>query len=480
MRWPIRHQILLPFAVMTLFVVMAAGLCSAYLAARRVERRIELQVRNLGRTLLESSFPLTDAVLEQMNGLSGAHFVFVDDAGGIVATSRPTAPLWQSRTPPVNDWRMLRLGPLVKFNSEGYFASALRIEGQRPGRQAGVLHMLYPESQWSSDRREAAMPPLAGGFATLCICVLLSAIIARRISRPIARLQHQVLRLANGDFTSLPLPARNDELRDLAGSVNVLAEQLSQMRRAIRRTERLTLLGRLSGALAHHLRNDITGTRMAVQLHQRHCTGNDVESLAVALRQLEITEQHLQRLLAAGQPREPSRSDCDLEEIAEHIVRLVEPACMHRRLAISLLRIGASEGQHGGFGMAADAEQLRHLLMNLVVNAMEAVEAGGSVRIEIERTNVALVLRVLDSGPGPPAWVADQLFEEFITSKPEGVGLGLAVARRIAESHGGTLTYTRRDGCTCFELCLPLPCETPSPGARGGIMNREEVAWLSC
>jgi signal transduction histidine kinase len=284
--------------------------------------------------------------------------------------------------------------------------------------------------------------------------------------------------LANGDFATVPLPARNDELRDLAGSVNVLAGQLSQMRRAIRRAERLALLGRLSGALAHHLRNDITGTRMAVQLHQRRCHRDD-ESLAVALRQLELTEQHLQQLLVAGQPRALSPVDCDLTDIARHVVRLVEPACRHRRLAISLAPMEPVEGGPGRFRLRADAEQLRHLLMNLVVNAMEAAEPGGWVRIEIERASGALALRVLDSGEGPPAKIADQLFEEFVTSKPEGVGLGLAAARRIAESHAGTLTYSRRGGLTCFELCLPVRSDAPMPDA-GSIEKREEAAWLSC
>lgn len=479
MRWPIRHQILLPFAAISLFVVLLVSLSSAYLATRRAEQRVDVQVRDLGRTLLGSTFPLTDAVLGQMHGLSGAHFVFVDDTGRIVATSRPAMRGWRSKTPPVNDWRLLRLGPLVQVDADDYFASALRVEGRGPDRQTGTLHILYPESQWSNDRRQAALPPLLGGVATLLLCVLLSAVIAGRISRPISRLRRQVLRLANGDFATLPLPARNDELRDLAGSVNVLAEQLSQMRRAIRRAERLALLGRLSGALAHHLRNDITGTRMAVQLHQRHCTDGDGESLAVALRQLELTEQHLQRLLAAGQPRAPRRTCCDLEEIVEHVVQLVEPSCRHRNLTITAAPAKSGDGGAGAFQLMADADQLRHLLVNLVVNAIEAADAGGWVRVELERADAAIVVRVLDSGAGPPPELAGQLFEEFVTTKSEGVGLGLAVARRTAESHGGSLNFARRGEATCFELVLP-GADAPPAGDRCGPSNQEETVWLTC
>lgn len=484
MRWPIRHQILVPFAAISLSIVMAVSLFSAYLATRRAERRVEVEVRRLGRTLQTSSFPLTDAVLEQLRGLSGAHFVVGDAEERIVASSGPPQrgpdlKTLNRTTAPVNDWRRLGLGPLVRVGNEDYFVSALTVDRRGRDGQSAVLHILYPESHWADSRREAALPPLLGGLATLTLSVLLSAVIAGRISRPIARLRLQVTRLANGDFATLALPARDDELQDLARSVNVLADQLVQMRHAIRRSERLTLLGQLSGALAHHLRNDITGTRMAVELHQRSCQEGDRESLAVALRQLELTEQHLQRLLAAGQPQEPRRCLCDVEEVVRHVVRLVEPSCLHRGIALSLALV-ANEGPPRPFPSEADAHQLRHLLMNLVVNAMEAAGAGGWVRVELENTATAVVVRLLDSGPGLPGEVAEQLFEAFVTTKAEGVGLGLAVARQIAESHGGRLSHTRRGGHTCFELLLPRAAGAALPDVGSGASTPAENAWLTC
>jgi signal transduction histidine kinase len=479
MRWPIRHQILLPFAIVTFLVVLAVSVLSAYLAAQRAEQRVERQVRRLGQTLLASSFPLTDAVLEQMHGLSGAHFALVDADGQVIATSRPDVQSLQLATPPVDDWRRLRLGSLVRMGDDNYFASALTMARRGSQRRPAVLHLLYPEAHWSSSRREAALPPLIGGFATLCLSVLLSALIAGRISRRIGRLRGQVMRLAAGDFSTLRLPARDDELRDLAGSVNLLAEQLIDMRRAIRRAERLALLGQLSGGLAHHLRNDITGTRMAVQLHQRRCA-DDGESLAVALRQLELTEQHLQRLLSAGQPETPCRARCNVREIVEHVVELVEPSCRHRELTLSFVPIVTTDRGPNTFQLEADADQLWQLLMNLMTNAIEAAEGGGWVRVELENGDAALALRVLDSGIGPSAEMAGQLFELFVTTKSEGVGLGLAVARRIAESHGGTLNYARRNGHTCFELLLPHVGQTARPELGRTVSSQKENAWLTC
>jgi len=146
------------------------------------------------------------------------------------------------------------------------------------------------------------------------------------------------------------------------------------------------------------------------------------------------------------------------------LLPLVEPAGRHRRVAIDVCRRPAPEDLVDAQDSAnpraprapllADPEQLRQLFLNLTLNGVEAAGPGGSVRIEWFGTATDWHVCVFDSGPGPPQQLVERLFEAFVTSKPEGVGLGLAVARQIAEAHGGTLVY-RREEHTCFELILP-------------------------
>ena len=130
-------------------------------------------------------------------------------------------------------------------------------------------------------------------------------------------------------------------------------------------------------------------------------------------------------------------------------MQLVGPACRHRRVE---LRVDAADT---AVNLPADEEQLRHLLLNLVLNAVEAVPPGGQVRIVSRLSAGEVVIAIHDTGPGPPAAVADRLFEPFSTGKPEGIGLGLTVARQIAEAHGGSLRFSH-DGDTCFTVTLPL------------------------
>ena len=111
--------------------------------------------------------------------------------------------------------------------------------------------------------------------------------------------------------------------------------------------------------------------------------------------------------------------------------------------------------------MNQDDESLRQLLVNLVLNAAEAVARqvgnGARVVVELERSdNDLAVLRVKDSGPGPAGALGDDLFEPFVTEKPDGTGLGLYVARQIVEAHHGSIRWERLESMTCFTVEIPL------------------------
>ncbi len=447
MRWPLRYQILVPFAAMMVVLLVAVSVLNAYLAARQSFRQTVGQLPEVAHTLADPRFPLTDAILKQIHGLSGTEFVLCNDRGEVLAASlllaKPLPAVAAAR-----EWQKLELDETTQVGDERYFHAALALspQGLEPGGR--VLHLLYPERSWRDARWQAAYPPLVVGLLALGPVALLALAIAGRLSRPMTQLRWQVGRIASGDFEPLPLPPHDDELRDLTRSVNTLASQLDEMKRVVKRSERLTLLGQLSGGLAHHLRNHVTGARIAVELHQRHCRQVDGESLAVALRQLTLIEQHLRRFLAAGRPQPPCRTDCDLPALVDELVQLVGPGCRHRKVELLL---DASTPVR----LQADEEQLRHLLLNLVLNAMEAVPPGGQVRIVSRVDDGAVTIAIQDSGPGPPAEVAERLFEPFSTGKPEGIGLGLAVARQIAEAHGGSLEFSAAGG-TCFTVRLPL------------------------
>jgi signal transduction histidine kinase len=479
MRWPLRYQILLPFALVMLVALAGVTAFSAVLAARRTEAQLASQLDGIASTLRDASFPLSENVLLQMRGLSGAEFVVTSAGGTLMARTVEVEPdmLAEFRrdagaaatTNPFDFDRML------KMHGETYFhlwtPTRPMSDGSRP-----ILHILYSEARWREARSEAILPPLIVGSAALGLVGVVSVVLSRRLSGPIGQLRAQVSRMAQGDYQPIPQPRRNDELRDLAESVNSLASQLDELHRVIQRTERLAVLGQLAGGLAHELRNSVAGARLAVQLHERACDANDPESLTVALRQLELTETQLRRFLAVGKPSTPTRTWFDLRDIVEDVLALVAPACQHRKISVE------STSPEQPIRVLADRDQLRQLLLNLVLNAIDAESSGGRDRIEADITSdESARLRVFDTGAGPPPELAERMFEPFVTTKPEGVGLGLAVARQIAEAHGGSLRLCRGEE-TCFELLLPREAENAEPRdalPQDNLANREATVPIT-
>ena len=175
------------------------------------------------------------------------------------------------------------------------------------------------------------------------------------------------------------------------------------------------------------------------------------------MRQLTLLESQTRRFLDMGRDGSESREPCDLRELVGEAVELLRPQCRHA--GIELLWTAPERP----CVLVGDAGQLGQVVVNLLGNAIEAAGPGGSVRVGLQMEKAAEVsngaplirLEVCDSGPGPPAELAGRLFEPFVTGKPEGVGLGLAVAKRVAEGHGGRIGWRRDEGRTCFWVELP-------------------------
>jgi len=457
MRWPIRIQLLLPMVSIVVLAIVLATAASTYLSVAGARRRQAEQLRRVVATLTEASFPLSETVLKQMSGLSGGQFVLLDDRQAVVHSTIPLGRPDLEVLRQIRGERSLDLFSrnVVELTGRAYFADLVPVAARRRASHPRSLIVLYPQDRWWAVARQAAYPILSGGAVAVLVGMLVSMPLAGRFVRPIKALGDQAMAIADGSFQPLDVPRRNDEIADLTLLINRMTDRLSRYETEVRRNEQLRILGQLGAGMAHQMRNAATGARMAIELHQRRAAeASEVETLGTALRQLRLMESHLQRFITLARAEPVPHEPVALERVLDEVLELVRPACDHAKI-----RLGARYPDRP-VRVEGDAHALGQLLTNLVFNAIHAVgsevESAGEIRLELERSDAArAILCVKDSGPGPGADVAGNLFEPFVTDKPDGTGLGLYLARQVAEAHGGTIRWERRESMTCFVVELP-------------------------
>ena len=489
MRWPLRNQILLPMLAVVFVVLAASTTLNVYLSVARTRSRIENQIRTVAATLSAASFPPSPTVLVQMRALSGAEFVVTDRSGTMLAASDPKG-LPATPPPELSNEQSFQLVQPVEIGAHRYFHSVVGLPNASGPYRNARLHIYYPESSYEDAWRQAAYPPLAVGAAGGALVFLLAALIAARVGGPLARLRGQVDGIADGDFRPLPLPARDDEIRDLAKAVNRMAEMLTLYEDKVRAAEQLRTLGQLGGGIAHQLRNSVTGCRMALDLHRRECSAGDCESLEVARRQLTLMEKYIQRFLARARGEPIVASRVELQALLERTLPLLIPSARHVGVDVQLTTPDEPVIVEG------DDEDLEQLVVNLVLNAIDAAaqrEASGeltsasqasggrkppvdseadaaqrltavkpsharraSVHVNLSVTDdQRAMLEVADTGRGPEPRVQASMFDPLVTAKPDGAGLGLFIARDVVERHGGTIAWRRHNNMTLFVVELP-------------------------
>ena len=248
----------------------------------------------------------------------------------------------------------------------------------------------------------------------------------------------------------------------------ILANALGQDVSKLAAQEKRQLLSRLLARFAHEIRNPLSSLDIHVQLLEE-----DFQELPPPLREksisrFEIIHGELHRLenivkhfLSLSGPSSLELQIVHLGKVVGHVCDLLRPEAAARGIEIRV-QVPADLPS-----LLADASQLTQALVNLVINAIQAVERNGrvDVRAEHDMRSACVRLRIKDSGPGIPAGRESTLFEPFYTTKPEGSGLGLWIVQQVVTAHGGEVeAATAPEGGALFTLQLPLP---PEGGPRG-------------
>jgi signal transduction histidine kinase len=232
---------------------------------------------------------------------------------------------------------------------------------------------------------------------------------------------------------------------------------LERERQAHGRAERLAAIGQMSAMVAHEVRNPLGILRGQVELARERLAADaparERERFVEMLAEIERLNRLTDEFLALARDAPVERAPLDLRALVTEVMGAARDSTSAAGAALD------TQLPEGVLAIEGDAQKLRQLLLNLVLNAVQVGGAGVRVRVAAARVGDEAVITVADDGPGVPAELAASLFEPFVGTRPGGSGLGLAVARRVAERHGGRLVLDPAPAGTrgaSFSLHLPL------------------------
>jgi signal transduction histidine kinase len=279
-------------------------------------------------------------------------------------------------------------------------------------------------------------------------------------------LQEKIALVSEGNLNvSVSFAGRNDEIGDLGRNFNHMMQQLRESREEIEllhrtqmsRAEHMATLGELAAGLAHEIRNPLAGIAGVIEI-----VGRDLPSTSPARLVVKDVRQEIARinrtltdLLETARPHPPQIRQSDLNTTAEHAVMLARQQVFSKPIKIELQKaLNLPEVEH-------DSDQIHQVLLNLLLNAVQALDGAGTVCVEIGAQDNYASLLVSDTGRGIAPQHISNIFRPFYTTKGNGTGLGLSLARRIVEEHHGRIEVSSVVG-KGSEFTVLLPFHMPA------------------
>jgi signal transduction histidine kinase len=322
-----------------------------------------------------------------------------------------------------------------------------------------VLFVLATVSLEKTERHALLLVASSGAVA---ICAVMIVVLAFLIERPMRELQEKIARVGGGELDAeVKFANRNDEIGDLGRKFNHMVRQLRESRDEIQRlhqtqmsrAEHLATLGELAAGLAHEIRNPLAGIAGVIEI-----IGRDLPATSPARAVVKEVRQEVMQinrivsdLLECARPKPPETRLADINATVEHAVLFARQQALSKSIDIEF-RAGPLplEVEH-------DSNQVNQVLLNLLLNSIQSMERSGRITVAVERHNGVAAIAVTDNGRGITPEHLPHIFRPFYTTKGNGTGLGLSLARRIVEEHGGRIevSSTLGHGST-FTVFLPL------------------------
>ncbi|HUT88056.1 MAG TPA: cache domain-containing protein [Thermoguttaceae bacterium] len=369
---------------------------------------------------------------------------------------------WADRALVVDDW---------------YFTAYEPIRDPE-GQIVGVLGIGLLEAPFVHKRNVLMAFLLAMVIVATLASLVLVFFATNQVLRPVGRITAMSRKVIAGDLTARVGLRPSGEMgvlcRAIDSMADAIAEREEQLRTATRQqigqSEKLASIGRLAAGVAHEINNPLTGVlTFAHLLKEDETIGEEGKrDLDLIIQETTRVAEIVRGLLDFARERPTAKEQLDVNEIIRRTLRLLGNQGAFRRIVI------VEDLDEGLPPVDGDVNQLQQILLNLSLNACEAMRNGGTLLVGSSAENGCVLVKVTDTGCGIKREHLDQIFEPFFSTKPvgKGTGLGLSVSYGIVQQHGGALEVETEEGKgTTFTVVLPSAKDRQS-GSRDGKVNR--------
>jgi signal transduction histidine kinase len=303
----------------------------------------------------------------------------------------------------------------------------------------------------STTTLEEFAPPFRGARkGDLLIVLLLAAVVGgaflvtiRRTTASLEALTEASERVGKGDLNPPLPPPGPDEVGRLSAAFGLMVGQVRHMLKRIEETRDMAVMGELASSVSHQIRNPLTSIKLNLQGLEEEAEAEGMSetstrSLGICLREVAHLEAAVRKILDLARTHPPERIETSLHEVIRDAVELLETQLAARDVVVGL-RLDAPMDR-----VLADPEELKGVFINLLVNGEEAMPEGGMIHVTTENpwgaeSEGIIRIRVRDEGAGVPDTLGEQIFRPFVTTKRDGTGFGLAVARLAVQEHQGRI-----------------------------------------
>ena len=462
--------------VFVLFFIIGVGLMLFFTirSERRIIGQVETDLRNIVHTVHVSNQKLSaqkgpdreelEKFIQELKGNKAVSEVsIVSSSHEIVASSNPKK---------VGQHRELDGKEVIVQEQFGIEDSAgrhnrydVRIPIKRDNKIIGLVQTSVVVNDYRFLLQQLQVKNIFIATAAVLFAFCASFIALWRINKPLHLLSVAAERVASGDLT-VQLKDGNsnqaDEVARLTKSFNTMTQKLSvqkELEDKLRVFERRAILSEMASNLAHEIRNPLNLINLTADHLGHEYKPEDNEKLKTyneLIASLKAEVQHLNKMvaefLAIGRPSKLKKTKFSIRQLFDQVQILVKQQLIAKSIALSI------DGPLDEM-LVADLEQMRLVALNLLLNAIEALSRKGRIIITIEKKDPVqtLIIRFRDTGPGIPPENLERIFDPYFTNRPGGTGLGLALARRIVEEHGGNIKASNHpDGGAQFEITLPV------------------------